>query len=46
MAFVTRNAILDAMNIGMRKVLKLYRKKIKINFVTNPRFVDIKEDSV
>ena len=44
MAFITRNAVLDAMNIGMSKVLKMYSEKIKIEFVTKPRFVDIKED--
>ncbi len=44
MAFITRNAVLDAMNVGMSKVLKLYSEKIKIRFVTKPRFVDIIED--
>lgn len=44
MAFITRNAVLDAMNIGMSKVLKRYREKIKIEFVTKPRFVNVEED--
>ncbi|MCI8565600.1 MAG: 3-hydroxy-3-methylglutaryl-CoA lyase [Lachnospiraceae bacterium] len=44
MAFITRNAVLDAMNIGMSRVLKLYREKIKIEFITKPRFVDIEVD--
>lgn len=44
MAFITRNAVLDVINIGMSKVLKQYREKIKIEFVTKPRFVDIEED--
>ena len=44
LAFITRNAVLDAMNEGMSKVLKYYRKKVKIEFVTEPRFVDIVEE--
>ena len=41
MAFITRNAVLDAMNEGMRKVLKEYSKDIKLEFVTTPRYVVI-----
>ncbi len=39
MAFITRNAVLDAMNAGMSKVLKEYSNKINIRFVTAPKFV-------
>lgn len=41
MAFITRNAVLDAMNVGMSKVLKLYSEEVKIEFLTTPRFVTI-----
>ena len=39
MAFVTKNAVLDAMNDGMTKVLKEYKKLISINFLTKPGHV-------
>lgn len=39
MAFITRNAVLDAMNAGMSKVLKEYSNKITIRFVTAPKYV-------
>ena len=42
MAFVTRNAVLDAMNIGMRRVLTQYNNSVKIEFVTTPKYVDLK----
>lgn len=43
MAFITRNAVLDAMNIGMSKVLKQYSKEVYIEFLTTPKYVNIKE---
>lgn len=39
MAFITRNAVLDAMNAGMSKVLNEYKQDVKIVFVTKPRHV-------
>lgn len=41
MAFITRNAVLDAMNAGMSKVLKEYKKQIDIEFLTTPKFVTL-----
>ena len=41
MAFITRNAVLDAMNIGMSKILKEYKKEIDIEFLTIPKHVTI-----
>ena len=41
LAFITKNAVLDAMNIGMSNVLKDYRKTVNIEFVTTPRHVMI-----
>lgn len=41
MAIITRNAVLDAMNSGMTKVLKRYSKLAKIRFVTEPHFVEL-----
>lgn len=37
MAFITRNAVLDAMNTGMREVLKDYSQKIPIIFLTQQK---------
>lgn len=42
MEFITRNAVLDAMNEGMGEVLADLSKKIKISFLTTPRYVNIK----
>ena len=39
LAFVTRNAVLDAMNAGMTEVLKAYKTKIELSFLTKPRNV-------
>ena len=39
MAFVTRTAMLDAINAGMSKVLGDYRKSASIQFLTKPRYV-------
>ena len=41
MAFVTRNAVLDAMNSGMSKVLKEYSSRISIKFLTTPKYVKV-----
>ena len=41
MAFVTKRAILDAMNLGMCKVLNQYSKQVNIYFLTEPKFVNI-----
>lgn len=40
MAFITRNAVLDAMNSGMSKVLKQYSEKIEIRFLTEQKHVN------
>ncbi len=39
MAFVTRNAILDKMNEGMRKMIIHFSKEICLEFLTKPRYV-------
>ena len=39
MAFITKNAILDAMNKGMSLVLQEYAKTVKISFLTTPKHV-------
>lgn len=39
MAFFTRNAVLDATNVGMGKVLEKFSKILDISFLTNPRYV-------
>lgn len=41
MAFVTRNAVLDAINTGMTKILKEYSRGIPIEFLTTPKHVQI-----
>lgn len=41
MAYITRNAVLDAVNTGMIKVLKEYSTQVKIEFLTIPKHVRI-----
>lgn len=41
MAFFTRNAVLDAINAGMCKVLEAYSKQVHIQFLTEPKYVTI-----
>lgn len=41
LALVTKNAVLDAMNAGMSKVLAQYARKVPIRFLTKPRFVTL-----
>ena len=41
MEVITRNAILDAMNVGMKSVIKEYSKRVKISFLTTPKYVEI-----
>lgn len=41
MEFITKNALLDAMNTGMSEVLKLYSNDIKISYLTTPKYVKI-----
>lgn len=38
-AYITKNAILDAMNKGMSKVLAQYSRNIPIRFLTKPKYV-------
>lgn len=38
-AFYTRNAVLDEMNDGMRKVIKRYSEDVKILFLTKKRYL-------
>ncbi|MBQ6344015.1 MAG: aldolase catalytic domain-containing protein [Anaerolineaceae bacterium] len=40
-AYITKNAVLDAMNVGMRKILTEYSRIIPISFLTTPKFVNI-----
>lgn len=41
MAFITRNAVLDAMNEGMTVVMKSYSKDVDIHFLTDEKHVRI-----
>lgn len=41
MEFITKNALLDAMNTGMSEVLKMYSNDIKISYLTMPKYVKI-----
>lgn len=41
MKLITKNALLDAMNAGMEKVLKQYSKGIKISYLTTPKYVNL-----
>ena len=39
--FINRNAVLDAMNVGMIQVLSKYAKEIKMSFITTPKHITI-----
>lgn len=39
MEFITRNAVLDAMNAGMEEVLNRFAKLGKISFLTTPKYI-------
>ena len=39
--FISKNAVLDAMNKGMSKVLKEFNRKTHISFLTTPRHINI-----
>ena len=39
--YITKNAVLDSMNEGMIKVLKEYRDRIDIRYLTKPRFIEM-----
>ena len=41
MAFVTRTAVLDAMNQGMTEMLKKYSELVELNFLTKSHYVKI-----
>lgn len=41
MAFVTRTAVLDAMNVGMKEMLKKYSSIVELKFLTKPHYVKI-----
>ena len=41
MAFVTRAAVLDAMNHGITEMLKKYSEVVELNFLTTPHYVKI-----
>ncbi len=39
MAYITRSAVLDAMNDGMTRVIRMYSNDIKISFLTEPKHI-------
>lgn len=41
MEIITRNTVLDAMNVGMGKIIKEYSQKATIKFLTEPKHVRI-----
>lgn len=41
LAFITRNAVLDSMNVGMREVMEQYNGKIEIEFLTSPKHIKL-----
>lgn len=41
MAFITKNVVLDAINIGMNKVLKQYNDQITIHFLTKENHISL-----
>ena len=45
MAYFTKNAVLDAINAGMSRVISEYSRTARIEFLTPPRFVQMIENS-
>lgn len=43
MAFFTKNAVLDAMNEGMCRVLNIFLSEVEIEFLTTPKYVYIEK---
>lgn len=43
MAFIKRNAVVDALNEGMKKVLNEFSKQVKIEFITKTKYVELEE---
>lgn len=41
LAFFTRNAVLDAMNEGMCRIMRQYAKDAAIHFLTKPKYITI-----
>lgn len=41
MAFITRNAVLDSINVGMSEILKEYSNMVHIEFLTTPKYVNL-----
>lgn len=41
MAFVTRSAVLDAMNVGMTEMLKKYSSMVELEFLTKQHYVKL-----
>jgi hypothetical protein len=41
MELISKNAVLDAINLGMNKVLSEYAKRIKIEFLTQKKNITI-----
>lgn len=43
MSFIMRNAVLDATNMGIKKMLTKFSKKMDIKFLTAPRYINVEE---
>lgn len=41
MSVAMKNAVLDAINEGIKQVLWIYRKTLDIKFLTTPKLIDI-----
>lgn len=41
MTFVTRKAVLDLMNEGMIRVIKMYKNSVNITFLTTPKYIQV-----
>jgi len=43
MVFVKRNAVVDALNKGMKRMLSEFSKQVKIEFITKTKYVEMEE---
>ncbi len=45
MAFITRNAMLDAINEGMKTILAEYGRLIRIEFLTEQKYISMNRET-
>lgn len=44
LSFISKCAVLDAMNKGMKKILRKYEKKVDMDFITKTKYLEFQEE--